>query len=226
MYKAPLSVMACAALTCAACGPKPDPAPTPRRGAPTADPRPADTHPADNRPADTGPRSRRADTVQITAAEAKTKGLTPVGFSLSTSGASWVVSRYPRKSVYLRLSGPPGGPLTFSVHTLFLNPKRSVPPLRYFVEDTFRKPHDQPLQIAKTTKLTVAGKPRDAIAFTSGKSMARTAWCALEMTTTTTPMRHFTLLFGHGARKGQPSCADIAKHPSLTPVLQSFRLLP
>lgn len=184
--------------------------------------RPAETRPAE-RPTAASPRP--AGTVEITAAEAKAKGLPPVAFSLVASGGGWTVGKLPGQGVYLRLSGPPGGPLSFSVET-FPNPRASGATLESWIRGRFNKPFRQPLTLGKPGRFTLAGGARPALAFTSGKSMARTAYCAVLVAAKSRPVTELVVLFGHGAPQGQPTCDEIARHNSLAPVLQSFKLVP
>lgn len=211
-------------LLASACGENTHPHPqTPAR--PVAAPAPRERLRAATRPATTRPGGGIANHVIVTAAAAQAAGLPPVGFSLSTADAAWTVRKFPGRGVFVQLSGPPGGPLSLSVQT-YPRPRASGSTLLRWILARFSKPFHRPLTIQPTKRFAFAGLPRPAVSFTSGSSMARTAYCAVLVASATTPPIEFVVLFGHGAPRGQPDCDAIAKHPSVAPVLASFKLLP
>jgi hypothetical protein len=108
----------------------------------------------------------------------------------------------------------------------FPNPKASGATLQLWVQNRYNQPYQRPVSLAKPSRFTLAGMARPARALTSGRSMARTASCAVLVVSATSPPTEFVVHFGHGATQGQPSCDQIAKHPPLARVIASFKLLP
>jgi hypothetical protein len=212
-----------------ACGPKTEPnEPTQRPADRPADMRPAEPprEPPGEPPGRARPRARpAAGTVTVTATEARAKRLPPIAFSLDANSAGWTVRKLPGQGMYLQLSGPPGGPLFFSVHA-FPNPRTTSATLVRWVRSQYSKPYQQPVTLTKPARFTLAGVARPAAALTSGRSMGRTASCAVLVTAPTTPPTALVVHFGHGAMRGLFSCDQIAKHPPLARVIGSFKLLP
>jgi hypothetical protein len=163
---------------------------------------------------------------KVTAKQARAKGLPALGFTLTLRQGGWSASLLPEPGCYLRLSGPPGGPLLIEVWD-YPNPKASGASLARWVQGHFGKPYHRPVQAASPTTFNLLGAPRQAVAVTTGTSLARTGWCAVLASSPLPNPREFVVLFAHGAGAGQsPTCAQIAAHPWIAQALPTLRVLP
>lgn len=107
----------------------------------------------------------------------------------------------------LSLSGPPGGPLFFFVDHL------SAPPL----QEVHRRWRDARLGLPE--RVVLAGAPREATPFESGYSHARATGV---LAVVPHAGARIGVFFGHAGPFR--TCAEIAAHPALAPLLASFEL--
>jgi hypothetical protein len=194
------SLMIMVALT-QACSPAPGAEPT---EASKSSERPA---PA---PAETGAR------VTITAAEAEAAGLPKLGFSLDPSSAGMSGSKLV-DGLYLRLSGPPGGPLM-----LLVSPATVGADFSSLVSAELL---DGPLL---EQQVELLGATRRAVAWSTGAGHARTSWCGVILGPADAGPNDAALLLelgvGHPDPSAPASCAAALSSPSLGPVVASLSL--
>lgn len=126
------------------------------------------SEPANDGPDEPLPSSMANQVVTISAAQARSKGLLPLGFSLDFTGTAFTVSPFVEGS-YLYASGPPGGPLGLRV-----SPVARTAELTSAVE---RGRANLEVKVI-AEPIEVLGSSRPAVTWISGESMARTSWCA------------------------------------------------
>lgn len=113
-------------------------------------------------------------------------------------------------------SGPPGGPLGLSIEA-FDDDDGAL-------EKRVRARLGAAIEGLETTRVTVAGQDRVAVAFTTGQSHARSEHCAFAVRKAgaSGPGVLVTALVGLG--RGPADCARIVSHPALAKALGSLRL--
>lgn len=115
----------------------------------------------------------------------------------------------------MKLSGPPGGPLGFEVHSYAEAP----------IEDLFRRAvpsaASQPITAGSPEKVRVAGADRDAQAFRVGRSMATSNWCAIKVPS---GARAGLLLLAQVGtnEKTAPTCSLSTGAAPIRPLIDSF----
>jgi hypothetical protein len=157
-----------------------------------------------------------ATMVEVKAADAKAKGLSAIGMRVAPGTLS--VLPFPEPDKYLIASGPPGGPLLAIV---WQTDQREV---EAAVRAHFSQPWLQPLVVGDATTLDVAGATRPAVAFMTGESLRKTAWCGVLVGGASG-----TVLLTVGRAPGQAaatSCAEVIAEPSLAGFVKSFVLVP
>lgn len=107
--------------------------------------------------------------VEITAAESASHGLPPAEITLDTGKFRMWGSKLSMKDEYLRLSGPPGGPLGLIVKRVAKAPKDTAD-WKAYIEENFK---DRFPETGSIGKLEIDGEPRAAFTCTTDKSMAR-----------------------------------------------------
>ena len=141
--------------------------------------------------------------IHLTPAQCAAHELPPIDLSLDATGTAMMPFEFPGKGVYLRMSGPPGGPLMFEVIS---RPET----LDQALATRFEGAH---LEEAHPCKAVLAGKERVGKTFLLGQSLARTRWTALEMP-------GLAVLFGTSPG------SDPLKHPHLAPLAASLKVSP
>lgn len=163
---------------------------------------------------------------RISAAEAEAHGLPRIGLALEHDG-TWLSSPFPEPGAYLHMSGPPGGPLSFSL--LAYQGEERAETLTGVVQAQAAQRGWRPLVLGAPETLTLAGGPRLALGFLAHESLARTRYGAVLLPAPRllpgTAAHGVLVLFGHGQTSGDDSaCAATASHPALHPVLRSLHL--
>ncbi|MFV8752827.1 hypothetical protein ACNOYE_19965 [Nannocystaceae bacterium ST9] len=127
---------------------------------------PNESEPTESEPTEALPDHMANQVVTIAAAQARAKGLPPLGFSLDFTGTAFTVSPFVEGS-YLYASGPPGGPLGLRVSPVARDAAFAGVVGGSNVERQL-----------VTEQIELLGASRPAVAWISGESMARTSWCA------------------------------------------------
>lgn len=162
---------------------------------------------------------------RISAAEAEAHGLPRLGLALEHDG-TWLSSPFPEPGAYLHMSGPPGGPLSFSL--LAYQGEERPETLMGAVQAQAAQRGWRPLLLGTPETLTLAGGARLALGFLAHESLARTRYAAVLLPAPRlfgSAPHGVLVLFGHGQPSGDDTaCATTASHPALHPVLRSLHL--
>ncbi|GEM_PF-3092426 len=153
--------------------------------------------------------------IEITPEQARAAGLPPLGFRLDIAASSMSGSKL-GDGAYLRLSGPPGGPLSLALTPALLGAE-------------FAELAPQAGEGGVTSTVELAGQPRRALGWVSGESQARTAWClvliARDGAQNEEPALALRLGVGIGESDGaDKSCAIALEHTVLGPIVASFSI--
>ncbi len=162
-----------------------------------------------------------ASMVEVKADDAKEKGLPAIGMRVEPGTLS--VLPFPEPDKYLIASGPPGGPLLAIVWQADARTGGAAA-VDAAVRSHFAQPWQQPLVIGDATTLLIAGAKRPALAFMTGESMRKTAWCGVLVGGASG-----TVLVTVGRAPGQAtamSCAEVIAEPSLAGFVKTFALVP
>jgi len=166
-----------------------------------------------------------SDDFAITADEAKAAGLPAIGFKLSgLKGHGW--TRFAAdKNRYISLSGPPGGPLSFSV-TPYTDPASGPQTLKeLFAKKLEGRKGLEPMVDGKPEKLTVGGVEREAQAFRTGYSLATSNWCLVRIPAEGVEGAGLLMTLRLGTKEDrEPTCAHSLKSRALKPLAESFTL--
>ncbi|GMU55545.1 MAG: hypothetical protein AMXMBFR33_46910 [Candidatus Xenobia bacterium] len=139
--------------------------------------------------------------VQITPEQCRQHGLAPVELSVDPTGTVLRPYLFPEKGVYLRMSGPPGGPLLMEVLA------------RPGTLDQALAARFSALEERQPATVLLAGAERSALTFLTGQSHARTRWCAVELPS-------LAVLFG-----ASPAEKDVLTHTHLAPLAASLKVV-
>jgi hypothetical protein len=159
--------------------------------------------------------------VEVTAEEARSKGLAGIGFRVDEEGTSLSVKKFPPDR-YLMASGPPGGPLSAMVWPAD-GREGDVNVIEQAVRRHFVKPFHQPLVIGEPGEVMLGGTSRQALAFMTGVKLSKTAWCGVLVSGS-----GGSLLVTLGCMPGHVesmSCADVLAEPNLATFARTFTLL-
>jgi hypothetical protein len=181
--------------------------------------------PAAEKPAPPTVAPSDSDDFAITADQAKAAGLPAIGFKLSgLKGHGW--TRFAADANrYISLSGPPGGPLSFSVR-----PYTDTASGPQTLEQLFNKAVEgrgglEPMVVGEPEKVSVGGKEREAQAFRTGRSLATSNWCVVRI-----PAENIdgaglvmTLVLGT-VEDREPTCDHSLKSRALKALAESFEL--
>ncbi len=156
------------------------------------------------------PSSMANQVVTISAAQARAKGLSPLGFSLDFTGTAFTVSPFVEGS-YLFASGPPGGPLNLRVSPVARNAAFA---------GVVGGSQDLDAKLVPE-QVELLGLTRQAVAWISGTSMARTSWCAV-IVAPASGDDALLLEAGVGYSGDAISCATALGHDELAKVIASL----
>lgn len=155
-----------------------------------------------------------ADPIHITPAECQTHGLKPLEIRLEPAGTNMLTRRFPEKDVYLALSGPPGGPLSFQ---LLPCRAQNAAELRPFLE---KRMSSYKPQFGPASEIELAGAARASLGLITGESLARTRWCAVLLHD-----RGCLALFGVSAGQDPPDNGhSVLKHKNLAPLVRTLKV--
>lgn len=141
--------------------------------------------------------------VHITPAACREHHLPAVDLAVDATGTALLPFEFPSPEVYLRMSGPPGGPLIFEV---LARPGTLEQALDTRFPGT-RREEQRPCQAR------LAGQTRLGVTFLVGQSLARTRWSVFELP---------SLAVMFGASPG----GDPLSHPHLAPLAASLQVAP
>lgn len=161
--------------------------------------------------------------IEVKAVEAQAKGLAGVAFRVDPAGTPLILRKFPEPDKYLIASGPPGGPLLAIVWATNERDADGAAVERA-VREHFSQPWMQPLEVGAPGTLTIAGAPRAALAFTTGKGIGRTGWCGAIV-----PAKDAAVFVTLGRAAPPPStlsCEEVVAEPSLATFARTFELVP
>jgi hypothetical protein len=203
-------------------GPTAKPAPPPK---PEAKPSPPpDESEKDAKPAPAIEAPSNSDSFAITAAQASAVGLPAIGFKLSgLKGRGWTRFAADRAR-YISLSGPPGGPLSFSI-TPYSDGETGPPTMEQLFKGAVAGHGGlDPIVKGKPEKVTVAGAEREAQAFRTGKSLATSNWCLVRIPSEKVEGAGLLMALTLGTKEDrEPTCAHSLKSKALAPLIESFQ---
>jgi hypothetical protein len=199
---------------CSASAPAPRPAPEPTPAATAA--------PVATVPTPTAPTPRQESTVfELSPEQARAGGLPALRVRLDTTGAPMRATPTPEPGKFVIASGPPGGVLQIDVWATDAHGTDAAAVERA-VRARLDRPFHDPLVLGAPAKIDLAGAPRDALAFFTGKDAMRTAWCAAIV-----PAGGAAALVTIGMAAGAApavSCQEILGHPVLGKVARTLQI--
>ncbi len=165
-------------------------------------------------PAATVTASPDGDAYSLAAAGARGAG---VGFRISGFKGSGL-SRVEGADWLLAFSGPPGGPLGLQLSAYTQRPSLEA---AYEKLET-RRPYAK----GSPETFEVAGSKRSAMSFRAGSSLATTCTCIVDLPASAQSSTGLLLSFDTGCPEKNPpsTCAQLAEHPTLKPVLRTLQL--
>ncbi len=138
--------------------------------------------------------------------------------------AGWSKSG-PQGDLLLRLSGPPGGPLGFEVTRAPALPDAAA--LAAWIKADFKKTMNRDVDVGPPGKVALGGADVMAYSFTSGESLARTAYCVALYPVGNPAAGSVVVIADVSAGPTQPaSCAKVTADPSIAPVWTSLKVTP
>lgn len=157
---------------------------------------------------------------EVTASEAKAHKLPAVGFRVDSPGLE--LSKFPEPEIYLIGSGPPGGPLAAIVWSVLAS-AGDAGALEKAVRGRHSEAWQQPLVIGEAATVTIGGEDRPALAFMTGTSLRKTAWCGVLVGG---PQGSVFITLGRSpGQAASMSCAEVLAQPSLAAFARTFALL-
>ena len=161
--------------------------------------------------------------IQITSEESKKHGMYEANFSIDLTGTAFSASKFLTPDSYLKLSGPPGGPLFVEVCTY--TGDNSEAGLIKLIQERFNKPFHLPVLIEPATPFEFGGKKFDTVGFIYGQGMMRTEAGALLVPLTEDGSKSLFILFGHDTTPiAKPDFLRTSQHKQLEPIIKSFKL--
>jgi len=164
--------------------------------------------------------AEKKEIVKVTAAEAAARGLPRYGVSIDVTGSGCTVARLPDKTTFLRLSGPPGGPLGLlirSSRTASARPK-------WLGQLVQREVPDRGLKLGAKATLVVDGKQHPAIAYTTGASLARAHGCLIDAFSSPKQDGLLILFWISAGTSAHPGCAALARSGPFATLLPSLTI--
>lgn len=179
------------------------------------DPQPASPNKTDARAAHAkGSRTM----VEVTDSESSERFLVPATVRVDLTGTGMSAAKLPEGGVYLRCSGPPGGPLGLEVSAC------SVP---HDLEQGVQKAFEKRSYVAgQSGTFPLNGTECKAISFTSGKDHARAHHLRVLIKTSDRPTQDILLDFWRAAGKNDPAPApaEFLKDPTYGSFLKSVSI--
>jgi hypothetical protein len=166
-----------------------------------------------------------SDTFSITADQAREAGLPAIGFKVSgLKGHGW--TRFaPDRKRYISLSGPPGGPLSFSVTPYTDGAGDPLTLEQLFRERIEGRGGIDPFVTGEPEKVELAGAEREAQAFRTGKSLATSNWCVVKVPSAEIEGAGLLVILRIGSKEDRlPTCKLSLKAAALAPLAKSFAL--
>lgn len=154
--------------------------------------------------------------IEVTADEAQAHGLPPFFCRVDLEGTPLSAGKFGQPNSYLTVSGPPGGTVLAIVWTTDEHDEDAAA-----IERSVQKHYAQraTLQIGRTDSITIAGRERPALSFTTGEGFGRVSWCAVIVTSGDGAV---LVALGLDARARTHSCAEIVAFPDLAVFVRTF----
>lgn len=131
----------------------------------------------------------------------------------------------PTGDTLLQLSGPPGGPLGLSVTRTRALPDEAS--FAAWIKAEFKRTMNRDVDPGTPTRVALGGAQGMAYSFTSGESLARTAYCIALYPVEQPSKGSIVVTADVGAGPKQPaSCASVTADPSIAPVWTSLKIAP
>lgn len=167
------------------------------------------------------PATAAETSIRISPAQCLERGLIPAAIEVTWDASPFFVTSFLSEKQYLLLSGPPGGPLGFTLEEYRAQTDHSAP-LTELIRAKYQKTD---LELSEPSHLRLSGKERPAVAFTFGTVPARSLHCAVLFRPTERASEGILLDFWTGGSEGiQPSCKSVLSNSAFTPLLQSLRV--
>lgn len=137
--------------------------------------------------------------------------------SFATPRRGWRVSAGSEPGVLVTAGGPPGGPSGFSV-TVVERRSDARALLEAFAQARGAEPGREPFELGAFETVTVASRPRPAVAFAVGRSMARARHCAYLVDTDRLTVVVEALTGG----SAPPRCSDVLAEATVRELTESL----
>lgn len=147
--------------------------------------------------------------------ESASFGLPALGWTMTLGSLSALAFDTPGS--YFTASGPPGGPALIRANALREE-------LLSFVEAATANANTSAVVLGEASTTEIAGAPRPSLAYFTGKDMAKTAWCAIEIRDDKTSGAAVLRFGGSAGAAQKPSCELTFKTPVLAALRASLRL--
>lgn len=156
--------------------------------------------------------------VEIGVDEAVKRGLTPMRIRVDPRVASMSSRTFPANDVYLKLSGPPGGPLLLMIWDC----KKANDIDAALIRSKFVPAWTTALELGTADRANVLGGERAGLTFATGSGIGRTAWFGFVFMC---GAAHVLITLGVGGRDNVPvPAADIVSNPAIRRVLETLSI--
>lgn len=164
--------------------------------------------------------------LSIGPADAAGHGLPPLTLSADLTGVPLLLNVFPDAETYASLSGPPGGPLSLSIHPLEDRSTDAGGLVRWIA---WRNRPDPALRLGPAGDVPLKGRTYPCVLFYAGTSHASTVNCAIAVPSPPIAivLRHPWFPREHGDSrpdvKGADLVAHIYGHPAFARVLETLQ---
>jgi hypothetical protein len=156
--------------------------------------------------------------VEIGVDEAVRRGLSPMRIRVDPRAASMSSRTFPANDVYLKLSGPPGGPLLLMIWDC----KGANDVDAALIRSKFVPAWTTELEVGIADRAHVLGRERAGLTFATGSGIARTAWFGFLLTC---GAGHALITLGVGGRDNvRVPAADVVSNPAIKRVLETLTI--
>lgn len=156
--------------------------------------------------------------VEISADEAIQRGLPPVTIRVDARAGSMSARKFPTKDVYLKLNGPPGGPLILIVFDCTAGERDEAA----LIQSKFVPTWTNELQLGTSDTASILDAERTGLTFATGGGIARVAWFGFVIER---GAARLLLTIGVGGRDNVAvPASEVVSNPAIKRMLETLRI--
>lgn len=161
-----------------------------------------------------------SDIVTVERDEAAQRGLPPVSIRVDARSAGMFARKFPDEDVYLKLNGPPGGPLLLMIW----NCEQPTDDLASLVRSKLVPAWTSQFELGTQDSAHVLGAVRAGVTFATDEGIARTAWFGFRLDC---GPAHLLITIGVGGRDNTPVAAsEVLANSAIRKVLETLQIAP